>query len=743
MSQNRAALHGVIISDLQARLELQERKENAQRAEEQLSTPRALRRNERAKKDWDAIFRNLDLTVANDLSLAQRRFRKTEPPFYQDQFFKEAASRVAVGKEAEYVAALAEAPEFDLYLLRSFLESVPAEWKPRLSVKSALANTLRTFCCRFCMQITRGRYFEVLPFKTACELAGIPESDVIDVVLSSIGEVTEIVGVGRLFTLVGLLSAKLSRSELLEALGYGLQLFDAVLKDTDGDGPWSPQLTPPAEIDSAIAGYIFGGLASPTAVTRWEAAHAVHAVCLFQHRQILSSLVALADGSRGGTFADARLFFYHLHARLWLLIALARAAIDRPDALAAHSDFVLKYVQISEMHVLIREFGKRCALTLIDAGLLAPDLRGQIASVNVSPFPAIEARWFEREAARPATATEEEEQLYFGYDMERHWFAPLARCFGLGEKDIERHAATVITMDWRYRGRLHWEEDERGRRKILKPEDTYESQGSDPRAHDLSFYLSFHAMMVVAGQLLATRPTFRSPDYAENDFSEWLHSRHDLSCREGYWLADRRDPIPVDTHGWKYEKATGEWRSSVWRNDFTRVLFPSAGMATLWGYWNSVSGRRQETCNVRSALVSRGQSRALLRALQSVDNHRDYLIPDAEDDHQIGFGIFQLKGWIADRSHDSGIDEKDPWAGGIRYPASSPSREVLEAMNLVAERDDRNWRQSKATQDAMAAETWGTFREKGNETSEEHGDRIRASLHFVGELLRKFNMDMT
>src|SRR5258706_2737004 len=99
-----------------------------------------------------------------------------------------------------------------------------------------------------------------------------------------------------------------------------------------------------------MAGYIFGGLASPMATIRWEAAHAVHAVGHFQHREILRALVVLGDGATGGVFADARLHFYHLHARRWLLIGLARAAKDYPQVIAVHSDFILKYVQPTEMH---------------------------------------------------------------------------------------------------------------------------------------------------------------------------------------------------------------------------------------------------------------------------------------------------------------------------------------------------------------------------------------------------------
>ena len=115
------------------------------------------------------------------------------------------------------------------------------------------------------MEITKSRYYEILPLKTACDLAGIPEGDVVDVVLAAIGEATEVAGASRLFTLVGLLALKLTENEALEALSFGLDLFDPILKDTDGDGPWSAKLEPPAEIEGSVAGYIWGCLAAPRA----------------------------------------------------------------------------------------------------------------------------------------------------------------------------------------------------------------------------------------------------------------------------------------------------------------------------------------------------------------------------------------------------------------------------------------------------------------------------------------------
>ncbi|WP_245493440.1 AVAST type 3 anti-phage nuclease/ATPase Avs3a [Mesorhizobium sp. M4B.F.Ca.ET.013.02.1.1] len=738
------AKHRIAAPDLQTRLdqhERDERKEDADNEESGNGRP-STRWKEDAKKDWRAIFRGVNPVVANELSKAQQRFRKSEPPFYQDQFFQQAIARIPAGKEAEFVIALAEAPEFDLYHVRSFLETFPAAWKTRLSIQAALAAALRSFGRRYCLDVTRGRHYEVLPFKTACELAGVLEGDVIEVVLTGIGEVTEILDVGRLFTLVGLLAGKLTRSEASDALGFGLKLFDAVLKDTDGDGPWSAALAPGGDIDSAVAGYVFGALASPRATRRWEAAHAVHAFCELRHRPVISALVAYVRGNVGGAFADAGLFFYNLHARQWFLIALARAARNCPDIVAAHSDFIFQNMRPPEAHVVIRELAKRAALALIDAGLLDPELRAQILAVNVSPFPAIEARSYERGSARSSPSTYDEDRFYFDYDMESYWFPPLAKCFGLLSSDIQRRVAAVVTDDWQYLGRLHWQEDARSRRKMFDYEDTRHSNSSYPSVDDLRFYLGSHATMIVAGQLLDTAPTYRSPDTTEDDFSEWFRSYHDLSRTDGYWLADRRDPIPLDVLSWKNDIKDADWPSSVRREDIDRVFSPSPEVVTPWGYWNASSGRQQEECTIRSALVSRERSSALLRALHSADDPNDYAIPEAMSDRQIDSGSFQLKGWIIDRTRERGIDDKDPWAGEIRYPAPRPSDDVIDVMDLVADREGRHWRLDAKEPASMVIETWGMFHERDDHTSDNRGSRVQASLPFIRQLLRKLDMDM-
>lgn len=743
--KNVSSEHGITLPDLDDRIALSEREEQSRNLTENGYRIDQGSKNER---DWNTIFEGVDLSTVNGISQAYRRFKDLDPPYYHESFFEEACRRVRVGKEAEFIAAVANVADFDLFHLRKILEQIPENWRSRLAVKTALAQTLKAFCRRFCMAITKSRYYEMLPFKTACELSGIPEEDVVDVALLAIGEAAEIADASRLFTLVGLLASKLTENEASEALSFGLNLFDPVLENTDGDGPWAPRLEPPSEIEGSVAGYIWGCLAAPRASLRWEAAHVVRALCTLGQAKVLEHLITLARGASPDAFYDRHLHFYQLHARQWLLIGLARAAKDCPDLVATHADFLNEQALAGEPHVLIREFAKRALLALLDAGFLTsqPELRERLSVLNTSRLPSVESKSYQRcndtDTKDKDDENDKEDRFYFGIDMGPYWFASLGSCFAKSQTNIEREVLCVIRSDWQISGGNRWDEDERHRRKIFRDMETYHSHSSYPRVDDLHFYLSYHAMMVVAGKLLATTPVHYDPNDSEDEFHNWL-GRHDLSRRDGGWLADRRDPIPLERPEWKDKKETNEWRWSIARNDFDRILIAPDGRMNLWGHWTWVSVHREESIHVCSALASPGRSTALLRALQSVDNHSDYRIPDADDDLQIDFDGFQLKGWIVNRSGDSGLDEKDPWAGAIRYPPPAPATYVTDLMSLKSDVEHRRWFAQDNHVDVARSVTWGHFYEKDDEeTNHEGGARFQASFAFTVSLLSELEMDL-
>lgn len=741
--------HGIMLPELDARITLCEREEQSSKPKNSQGMDYAAVRESKDKRDWDKLFEGIDLSSANDISEAYRRFKDFEPPYYHERFFEEACRHVQVGKEAEFIVAISDVTEFDLYRLRILLERLPENWKGRLAVTSAIAKTLKVFCRRFCMSITKSRHYEELPLKSACESAGIPEGEAIDEVLTAIGEVAEVADAGRLFTLVGLLATKLTKEEALEALSFGLDRFEPLLEDTDGDGPWASKFQPPAEIEGSVAGYIWSCLAAPQASLRWEAAHAVRGLCKLGNEKTLSHLMLLAKGASAGAFYDAHLYFYELHARQWLLIALARAAKDQPNRVAPYGDFLLKLAFTGDPHVLMRELAKRTLVALLDAGCLESpaDLRAQLVAVNVSPFPTIESKSYRR-LEKGKTDTEEEddtesdERFYFGIDFGPYWFAPLGKCFAKSQAGIQREVSKVICENWQMSGGKGWGEDERHRRKIFRDMETRHSHGSYPRADELGFYIPYHAMMVAAGKLLATTPVHRDPEDSEDELNNWI-SRHDLSRQDGGWLADRRDPIPLERPVWKDEAEKDDWRWSTARKDFDQNLTAPDGRINFWGHWAGVSGHREESVSVYSALVSPDSSMALLRALQSADDPHDYRIPDADDELEIDYEGFQLKGWLIDRSRDSGIDEYDPWGGNISYPPPVPAPHIIEIMKLDSDAEQRRWFVKGDDTEVAWSQVWGHFREKDNdEVKPETGYRFQASLEFIVALLCELKMDL-
>jgi hypothetical protein len=531
--------------------------------------------------------------------------------------------------------------------------------------------------------------------------------------------------------------------EARSALSFALGLFDSSLEEQDGDGPWSKALTPPETVLKAVAGYIWAALAAPESYIRWEAAHVIRLLCSLDIRGVLDPLVSHIQEQTGGPYADSRLHFYHLHAQLWLLVALARAALENPAAVAPYADAVLSCAVEGEPHVLIRHFAATCVRSLADAGqiTLAPEVQEALERVNAPTLPVQASGTYDRQIVGPtkAKANADDDKFYFGIDFGPYWFQRLGRCFALSQAAIEQKVWEVIRKDWDYREAGGWRGDARHARKLYRERETYHSHGSYPRTNDLTFYLAYHAMMVVAGKLLTTTPVHQDPEDLTDDFGQWLADRA-LSRSDGRWLADRRDPTPLERPAWKSEKSSDEWPFSVQREDLDPRFFPQQDALIVAGDWTTYADDRSEEVQISSALVSPTRANALLRALQTTSRSHDAHLPYADNHSEIDEGAFQLRGWIEASPGDSRLDKHDPWAGEIRYPPLRPAAQVCEHLRLRPDADCRDWFADDRR--VMWSQVWGTYKDRDRGTDGERGVRLYASLPFITELLAQTSMSL-
>jgi hypothetical protein len=220
------------------------------------------------------------------------------------------------------------------------------------------------------------------------------------------------------------------------ALGRLLKSNVAKLASTVVDGEWTDGLYPKGGQAEIAAGLIWLQLGSPWAGNRWRAAHAIRSLARLDKWEVVDALVARFDSVDAHPFQAPELRFYYLHARLWLLIALARMAIDHPQSVGRYAE-VLKAVVLNNdlPHVLFRHFATQALLICADKGALTLPESTAIAlkTVNRSLFPLQKTDDYTPDSfyrPRPRSTPEPKPEFHLDYDFEKTDVSSLSGIFG-------------------------------------------------------------------------------------------------------------------------------------------------------------------------------------------------------------------------------------------------------------------------------------------------------------------------
>lgn len=694
---------------------------------------------------WDEIFDGLPVDTIAGISTAYRKFRSSPPPLYDEQFWREVFARIQIQHRAGLITTVCDAPEFGLSTLRDFLQEIPEVWTSIHSIQHAIKSGITSICKRFCLEFDNNRRYQRFPLPVLNSLAG-SELDTIGTILASIANISDPLDSDRLFKIVGLIALKLGGHQASEVLEFALTEFELEAAKLEGYEHSLFDFDQSIGMTKAIALLLWSGLAAPEASVRWRFAHTVRLFFSLGVSDVIDALVSIIESRSGHGFADSKFEFYHLNAQLYLLIALSWCAVERPTQLIKHLNVFVDLALIVS-HVLIRHFAAQTALAIAaasEAGLDEDVLR-QLREGNYTHLVAGHEEDAElsmpelQDDADDDCREDDEVKFHFNMDIESYWFGNLARCFGLGGGEIKKRAAKIITEQWTplYDGR--WAVD--ARHKQYRDSETYHSHGGYPKTEDLDFYLSYHAMMILAGDLLRTKPALADRyDEGTNQFESWLNSQL-LTRSDGRWIADRVDPIFSDVRLRAKTDTDSNWRWSVSLSDFSEAVGSTSSRKVLWEHSKRFDGEREETVDIRSALVSPEKSEALLAALQTHDNYYHYKLPSANDDRfEIDEHGFVLKGWLHGSTGPTGLDKFDPWAGRINYPCLRPSEEVCTKMELRADRELRTWTSGVTMDECLWSLIWGNW--NGNRQEVDHGERLYASDSFVEQLLKAFEMDL-
>lgn len=538
------------------------------------------------------------------------------------------------------------------------------------------------------------------------------------------------------------LAARLASDVSASAIAEGLERFLAntgeKLPTEVGDGPWDTRFAVPSDEATVVAGLVWTRLGHPIAAMRWCAAHAVRRLVAAGRFDVVERLIERFGFASSLPFGDAKLPFYAMHAQLWLLIALARVAKDTAPAFAPHRAFFERIAFSAEFpHVVMRAFAIDILRSL--AQTLATEERealiAKLGFANQSPFPLVprtDYRQF-RYAPRPDASPRSEDGFHLDYDFNKYQVERLCHVFACAGWEVEDRINTWVRR---------WDTTVRGMHDCprSRSEDASWSSGYVPDRDRYGGYLGWHALMLVAGELLATR-TVVGEDWNGDAWAAFLRE-YTLSRNDGLWLADLTDPFPLDLTKEADMPMPGSGERGTVRED-SNLLAPLLGIldGRVATDWLPVTGRwsigRDTTVALQSVLANAGDARAVVMAVVSTEAFFRWL-PDDEDEIARHFGGdgHTVQPWVAKTPNtERQLDRHDPYGAATALDRPFPLDWTRDLLGTVADDEViRRWSIDGRT--AYRAEAWGAEGGRGEYAWSETGYRLSVNRDPLLSLLK-------
>ena len=516
----------------------------------------------------------------------------------------------------------------------------------------------------------------------------------------------------------------------------------AKLADSVVDGPWSAGRYPPDDFREIAAGLIWRVLGSPYAIDRWRAAHSLRSFAKFGRWEIIDSVVSKISRVDAGPFQASELPFFYMHARLWLLVALARMGRDFPAQIARYKDELLSFVtEDKHPHVLMHHFAARALLACMNAGQLnlSDEQATRVRNADRSPYPRLKEKLRNNGgvyADRPHSVPEPDFQFHLDYDFHKQDVDNLARVFGQPcWKVADLMSGIVHAIDPTVQA-MH---NSPGREAPYRRTSYEISTGY----HTHGQQLGWHALFLAAGKLLKDYPVTDDWWYEDDPWGEWF-GRYVLTRDDGLWLSDGTDRTPLDTAEFLLERKKKELAIT---GDSDKIM-SLAGLDSRVGKELIVQGRWFSADNVEvrisSALVPPQKAATFARKLTREEPMSVWvpcLQESEEDSEHVRGDKKEFMPWIVCPSGEARLDEHDPY--GVSIANFRPHLAHNFATFCSLSKDDpfgRLWK-DKRGRVVLFVQAWGRedqVREEGSHP----GTRLSCASFILKKILSRYDKDL-
>lgn len=577
--------------------------------------------------------------------------------------------------------------------------------------------------------------------KSALALLEASGAPVQDVLLHGIERNIDYLGAAAAFSLTGVIASQLEPKNVAELCNWYIARLAGRVKTKDREN--IPGIALPATVDEALGRFFYAYLSDIDVRKRWRCVHALRRLARLQAAGTLSAVIDQYQRREEPAFREGGTPFYWVAARLWLVIAMDRIALESPHAADRHGAWLLEVALDDEFpHLLIREFARDGCLKLIGSGHLSPSAGADAAlrKVNKSSLPrSTEERGYGNTFDGFDRHESNRRFRFNGMDTLRYWYNPVLRAFSdVTPEEFLQTAEHWIVDRWGFnKSGSSAIQDPRRHRFNDRDWNLYSnSHGSNPTLEDLRSYLEWHSMWCAAGQLLRTRPLSISR-YGDDDDDYADLSRYNKLTVPPLWLADVAGPPPLQKNRWSAPPDIVRWLEGVSDDGFVAEALPcdAPNYVVVSASINDRSSGHHETVRISSGLVSPNTAHALVRALQTVKYSHDFYICPEGHECEINESGFKLTGWLVSHDGDSRLDEKDIFSNGIRRIEFSPGKAVSSQLGLEYQIGSGTcWFRHNQIAPSFIYEAWG-FQENERDWERSYGENPESSGYRL--LMRK------
>lgn len=709
----------------------------------------ALKRYEIPVFDWNGISTIDALSAAID---ALKEGAPKDAYVTRGDIVHQAMLAVAPTKHADFLTMVCSDPErLGIgYDLGGRLKEWLTRWNDSPSAqrwrRDKLLGAIRDNLPNVARYIDMGQ--SQLPF--LLPLAGASDAEIIDAILSGIELHIDEMYSSMVYGLAGLIAEHASDEACAAALDHHLSRRLARLEPDDRVVEEMTDI--PDDVIQAVARFVFATLGNMNAPTRWRAAHAVRRLARLGEAAMISTVIECYDRTEERAYAHPKAPFYFLNARLWLMIALARAAAEAPQSVAAHKDWLIAQGESSALpHVLIRDFAKRALIALAgsdEVTLTDSELR-RIEAINASPL---------RRKRRPRKSTHSTFDRY-GFDHGKgrrfrfdtmdslpYWYSPALRGFANPDarKFLDRAEHWIVDR-WSAPEEAYEIDKLRASSKFRDRSGEYTSNrhGGLPTTERYQSYLEFHAMHCAVGDFLISDPLAAEHDDDWDRFETWL--RRQGLTQPPLWLSDLREPKPLEEQFWRKPEVDKSWlRRRSQSNIRTELQLDNLEWLTIAGdHW--VRGYDiSATVRIESCLVSGDTATAVRRALEASENSFQYRLA-VGDENEIDHPSFRMKALLCDINTDRELDTHDRFRGELSSISIGPKKWVLDALGLVPAPDDSPRWVDPSGADVIKSINWsdeGQYDERSHREYHVYGGRLLIRRDALMRLLNQERLDL-